>query len=227
VRLQFSVDATEQIVGRERREHEVRQKEKGKRKKKSRRRVNSDVMPLLAHKRRTPMRILKCLLLTLLVYVPVSAQFKENDQRAPDTADRKAVKGFGGNLILVENPRAFIQEWMKPETPSINPANEVTREMSLGAFVLFAGCRPDKQGVCNAEVDYTIYKPDGSIFVEREHQPLWKDRAPPPPIIQLSSAILMFRMRDVDPSGEYKIKAKVSDLNADISFQLERKFTLK
>jgi hypothetical protein len=173
------------------------------------------------------MKLFKLFVLTLVISVPTAAQWKRNNERAADTTEQKAVNGFGGHLLLVENPRAFIQEWMKPETPHINPASEVTREMSLGAFVLFAGCRPDKQGICNTEVDYTIYKPDGSVFLEREHQPLWKDTAPPPPIIQLSSAILMFRMRDVDPSGEYKIKAKVSDLNADISFQLERKFTLK
>jgi len=173
------------------------------------------------------MKYLTLVLLTLLVCTPVAAQWKANNERTVETPDQKSVRGFGGHLILVEDPRAFIQEWIKPQTPKINPANEVTREMSLGAFVLFAGCRPDKNGICNAEVDYTIYKPDGTVFVEREHQPLWKDAAPPPPIIQLSSAILMFRMRDGDTSGEYKIKAKVSDLNADISFELERKFTLK
>ena len=173
------------------------------------------------------MKLIKTILLTLLVCAPTAAQWKQNDQRAADAPDRKSVKGFGGHLILVENPRAFIEEWMKPETPRINPASEVTREMSLGAFVLFAGCRPNKDGICNAEVDYTIYKPDGTVFVKRENEPLWKRAAPPPPIIQLSSAILAFRMRDIDVSGEYKIKAKVSDLNADVSFELETKFTLK
>jgi len=194
---------------------------------KSRRRVNSTVMPLLVQNRRTLMNLLKLIFLSLLVCTPAVAQWKENNQRTVETSDQKAVKGFGGHLILAENPRAFIEEWMKPETPHLNPANEVTRGMSLGAFVLFAGCRPDKHGICNAEVDYTIYKPDGTVFVEREHQPLWKEMAPPAPNIQLGSAILAFRMRDVDLSGEYKIKAKVSDLNADISFELERKFTLK
>lgn len=81
--------------------------------------------------------------------------------------------------------------------------------------------------MCNAEVDYTIYKPDGSLLEEKKAQPLWKDEAPPAPIIQLSRAILAFKLSEDDPEGEYKVKAKVDDLNADNSFELETKFQLK
>jgi hypothetical protein len=58
-------------------------------------------------------------------------------------------------------------------------------------------------------------------------QPLWKEQAPPSPNTQLSRAILGIRMQKNDPAGEYKIKAKVSDLNADISFELETKIRLE
>ena len=72
-----------------------------------------------------------------------------------------------------------------------------------------------------------IYKPDGSLYAERKSQPLWKEKAPPAPIIQLSRAILSFRMEKNDPAGEYRVKAKVSDLIADVSFELETKFRVK
>ena len=159
--------------------------------------------------------------------LPAFSQWKQNDEQASNTPDRKEVSGFGGHLIVVENVREFIQEWLKPETPKIKPATVVKRGDSSGAFVLFAGCKTDAQGICNSEVDYTIYKPDGSIFVERKRQPLWKEQAPPPPIIQLGRAILAFRLGKKDSSGEYKVKAKVSDLNANISFELETYFRLK
>ena len=164
--------------------------------------------------------------LLLIVTSTASAQWKKGDERVEDTPDQKSVKGFGGALIVVENPRAFVEEWAKPETPHINPATTVKRGVVFGAFVLFAGCKPDAQGVCNSEVDYMIYKPDGSLYAERKGQPVWKEEAPPPPIIQLSRAILGFRMEPNDPAGEYKVKAKVSDLNADVSFELETKFRL-
>lgn len=158
---------------------------------------------------------------------PAFSQWKQNGKPTGDAPDRKEVKGFGGHLIVVKDPRGFIQEWLKPETPNINPVSVVERGELLGAFVLFAGCKPDAQGVCNAQVDYTIYKPDGSVRDERKAQPLWDEEAPPAPNIQLSKAILAFRLEKNDPAGEYKVKAKVHDLNADISFELEAKFRLK
>jgi hypothetical protein len=167
------------------------------------------------------------LFLLLLAATPAVSQWKGNNEPVGDAPDRKAVNGFGGHLIVVENPRDFIQEWMKPETPKIKSATDVKRGNSIGAFVLFAGCKPDPQGVCKSEVDYTIYKPDGTVFAERKSLPLWDLQAPPAPIIQLGKAILAFQLRENDPSGEYKVKAKVSDLNANVSFELETKFRLK
>jgi hypothetical protein len=174
------------------------------------------------------MRIVSVILFLLLV-VSSSArgQQRKGNDRAEDTPDRKDVNGFGGQLLVVENPQAFIHEWLKPETPKIETAKNVNRDDTIGALVLFAGCRQSAQGECNAEVDYSIYNPDGSLFVELKKQPLWKEQAPPAPNIQLGKAILSFRMGDDQPAGEYRVKAKVSDLNADISFELETKFRLK
>ena len=165
-------------------------------------------------------------ILFALATSPALSQEKQTE-RGGDAPDRKAVNGFGGHLIVVENPSEFIQEWLKPETPEIKSATDVKRGDSIGAFVLFAGCKQVARGVCNAEVDYTIYKPDGTVFAERKAQPLWKEQAPPAPNIQLSKAILAFRLGDGDSTGVYKVKAKVSDLNAEVSIELETKFRLK
>lgn len=156
-----------------------------------------------------------------------SAQWKKEGERLADTADRKEVNGFGGQLLIVEDPKAFIEEWQKPETPNITPVTTAKRGIILGAFVLFAGCKPDAQGKCNSEVDYALYYPDGSLYAERKAQPLWKEKPPPATNIQLSNAILGIRMEEKDASGEYVVKAKVSDLNAKISFELETKFRLQ
>jgi hypothetical protein len=156
-----------------------------------------------------------------------TAQWQKGDERVPDTLDRKSVNGFGGHLLVVENPQAFIKEWQKPEPPKINPVSKVKRGVLLGGFVLFAGCKPDTQGRCNSEVDYVVYKPDGSVYAELKGQPLWKEEAPPAKVIQLSRAILAIRIEKNDPAGEYRVKARVADLNADISFELETKFLLQ
>jgi hypothetical protein len=163
----------------------------------------------------------------LIATSPALPQWRENGGTASDTPDRKDVKGFGGHLMVVKDPQGFIAEWLKPETPHIKVARTVKRGEIHGALVLFAGCKPDAKGICNAEVDYAIYNPDGSLREEKKALPLWKDEAPPQPIIQLGRALLTFRLDKDAPAGEYKVKAKVHDLNADISFELETKFSVE
>ena len=169
--------------------------------------------------------ICAALFLVLTAASPALSQWDANGQPEPDTPDRKAVKGFGGHLMVVKDPQGFIKEWLKPETPHINVAHTVKPGELYAALVLFAGCKPDAKGVCNAEIDYAIYNPDGSLRDERKAQPLWKDEAPPAPFIQLSRALLTFRLDKDSPAGEYTVKATVHDLNADISFELETKFS--
>jgi hypothetical protein len=163
-------------------------------------------------------------LFVLLVATPASSQWRQGNELAGDTPVRKFVNGFGGNLIVVEDPNKFVQDWQKPETPKITLATEVKRGVTVGVMVLFAGCKADARGDCNADVDYLIYKPDGTIYTDQKGQPLWHDAAPPSPIIQLGRAILGLRLAASDPIGEYRIKAKLTDHNANISFELETKF---
>ena len=165
------------------------------------------------------------LLILLLVFTSAAhGQWKRGGEKAEDEPARKSVKGFGAHLIVVENPQEFIREWLKPETPNIKTASVIKPGVTFAALVLFAGCKPDGAGECDSEVDYRIYRPDGSTLVERKGLVLWKEQAPPGPIIQLGRALLSLRLRDADPAGQYKVKAKVYDLNAQVSFELETEF---
>jgi hypothetical protein len=155
------------------------------------------------------------------------AQWKKDGKTTDEAQDRKSVGAFGGQLLVVKDPNKFIEDWQKPETPNINAATTVKRGELLGAVVLFAGCKADAQGTCNSEVDFAFYRPDGSLYAEMKSQPLWKEAAPPAPNIQLGRAILGIRFEKDDPAGEYKIKAKVSDLNGGVSFELETKLRLQ
>ena len=164
---------------------------------------------------------------TLLTVSVAQAQWRKDGKPLEDTPERKSAGAFGAQILVVKDPRAFIKEWQKPETPRIDPVSTVKRGEVLGAFVLFAGCKTDAQGSCNSEVDYFFYRPDGSLYAERKGEPLWKEPPPPEPNIQLGRAIFGFRLEKNDPAGEYKIKAKVSDLNAGVSFELETKIRLQ
>jgi len=168
------------------------------------------------------------LFLILLIALPAFSQIAPNDKRSVDELpDRTSVNGFGGRLVVIENPREFVQKWLKPEIPRIKSAAEVRRGDTLGGFVLFTGCKSDAQGGCHSEVDYTIYRPDGSIYADRKGQPLVQEQTYPPPNIQLGRAIPVFRMGKDDPAGEYRVKTKVSDLNANVHLELETRFRLR
>ncbi|OLE55301.1 MAG: hypothetical protein AUG51_03835 [Acidobacteria bacterium 13_1_20CM_3_53_8] len=174
------------------------------------------------------MRVFVALLsLILIAAQPSFGQWQRNGERTEDEAARKSVKGFGAHLILVERPREFVDMWQRPETPNIETISSVKPNQPFGAFILFAGCKPNSAGVCDCEVDFDVYKPDGSLYAERKGLELWKQHAPPPQNLQLSVANLVLRMSAHDPVGKYKVKATIRDNNADVKFDVETTFTLE
>lgn len=52
----------------------------------------------------------------LLASSLAQAQWKKDGKPLEDTPDRKLVGDFGGQLLVVKNPRAFIEDWQKPQT---------------------------------------------------------------------------------------------------------------
>jgi hypothetical protein len=185
--------------------------------------------------------LLRTLLLALLLLTPICYAHGQNAQPksekpgiwrvdgtpAENTPEHKAVGGFGAHLIVIKDPRAFIEMWQRPEMPRFETAKVVGFDESIGVLVLFAGCKSDSSGICNAEVDYCIYKPDGTILTEQKKQKLWKREPPPAKVTQLGQAVLGFRTAKTLPVGEYKVTAKIYDLNADVSFELRTQFELK
>ena len=154
-------------------------------------------------------------------------QWLEDGNKVADAPDHKAVNGFGAHLIVVKNPDDFIKEWLKPEQPNFNSAKKVKPDEKIGIIVLFAGCKPDSVGACNTEVDYNLTRPDGTILFNQKGLEIWKQIAPPKANTQLGKAIIKLEMLKTNPMGEYKVKAKVYDKNADTSFELETQFTLE
>lgn len=172
------------------------------------------------------MRTYISILSLLILVTSASAQWQGENKKVTDTPDRKSVNGFGVHLLAVKDPQGFVREWQKPEMPKIEPAKKIKTGEPLGIIVLFAGCK-EVSGSCNSEVDYTIYKPDGTLLVERLTQPLWKEEAPPKPNIQLGRAILSIQFKKGQPTGTYKITAKIKDVNANATVDLETQIELK
>jgi hypothetical protein len=171
------------------------------------------------------LKLLSTALFLLLAASSGFSQSSQNDDRPRLFPDRYGTNAFGARLVVTENPPEYIQKWQKPDIPRINSATDVKRDEPVGIFVVIRGCLEDARGECNAEVHYTIYKPDGSVFMESKAQTLWKGAAFLD--LRLGKGFLPFRLGKDEPSGEYKVNAKIFNPSSGVSFDLETKFRLK
>lgn len=192
------------------------------------------------------------LFLILVAASPAVSLTGESGQTAGKETNYKEVNGFSGYLTLEDDPREKIQRWLDPvEIETLMAMSTMKRGKTMGAFVELRGCKQNAKGACNARVTYTIYKPDGGVFATRavwQREIIWKKPATParhrsnlkagnssnPKIgVGITSnrskglARMLFKLWKGDPVGEYKVTAKVTDLNADISFELELNFYLR
>lgn len=171
------------------------------------------------------MKIAKLLLIFLLPIVGISAQEKSgrwlvDGKPAEDSEWSKAKNGFGAQLIVVGDPRAFMEMWNRPEQPNIQPAKTVTQEQQFGAFIIYVNCRAGKDGNCNATVDFTVLGPNGKEVAERPNQIIWNGPPMDSKTMYMGKAVLGLRLSERNSPGKYKIFATVSDKNAAASFDL-------
>ena len=172
------------------------------------------------------------LFLILIAASPAFPLRGQDDKSTSDEPNFKRVSGFSGYLTLDNYPHDHVQRWLDPvEIATLSAMPTMKRGKTMGAFVELMGCKQNAQGVCNARVNFTIYKPDGSIFTTRavwQRGLLWKKQAAPAGRRSRKGLARMhFKFGKDDPTGEYKVKANVADLNADISFEIELNFYLR
>jgi hypothetical protein len=172
----------------------------------------------------------------LLILIASSPAFPLQQQVQKTTYEEpnfKRVNSFSGYLTVDDYPYDHVQSWLAPpKHPTVREMPTMKRGKTMGAFVELMGCEQNAHELCNARVSYTIYKPDGSIFATRAVGPraiLWRKEAPTAGRRRgrRGLARMHFRFGKDDPAGEYKVKAKVEDLNADISLEIELNFYLR
>lgn len=177
------------------------------------------------------MKLVSIALSLILIAASTAFPLRQQDDTS-NGPNYKKVNGFSGYLTWDDYPYDYVQRWLDPvEIPTISAVPTMKRGETMGAFVELRGCKQNAHGRCNAGVNYTIYRPDGSTFTTRavsQKGILWKKqtrsagrRSPK------GLARMHFKFGKDDPAGEYKVKVKVADLNADISFEIELNFYLR
>ncbi len=155
----------------------------------------------------------------LAIFVATSslAQWKGDEgELVPDTEWHRSDGTFGVMLILTTKPDAFLENWEKPtDEVEISTANEIRRGETIVAVVLFTGCQPDSDNLCNLVVAHRVLKPSGEIYADTGQQELWLGKpGPPEGALQLGAGFLRITIEPDDPLGEYRIYAAVRDLNS-------------
>ncbi len=134
---------------------------------------------------------------------------------------------FSALLVLSDNPDQVLRGW---KTRTMRLPRGTTRTIERGrpivAFVYFTGCEPDADGLCNATVDFTILRPDGSVYESFESRDLWRHKpAPPEGTMGLAAEHVGAVIEPSDPLGRYEFRVTVHDLNGGTSLDLKQAFT--
>jgi len=181
----------------------------------------------------TRSKLALCLALAsaLSLAAPASGGWRRDGEPVQDEAWRKSDGDFGALLVVTDRLDQFLIEWEKPDDPAhppvLRPAPFAKRGDTVWGVVLFKGCKPGAKRLCRAEVDFTVLRPDGSVYASHKNADLWHSSPPPGKNLQLSSARLGLHIEDKDPLGAYLVRAVARDLEAHRTVTVERKLEVR
>lgn len=143
-----------------------------------------------------------------------------------NTDNIKAVGNFGAQLYLIMD-ETFYQEWRKPETPTITPAQLVVRGQTLYTAVIFYGPARDDKGLCQVTYDITVKRPDSSVSVDRKGMIGWQNLAPDERELMLGRNYLPVTVAPTDPVGIYTVEMIVHDSVGRVDLPLKQTFAVQ
>ena len=170
-------------------------------------------------------RILVVTVLALILPSTLPAQWREDGKPVPDTSWRKSEGEFAVMLILTDKPDEFFAAWeTKSPGVSVSSTELAKRGSPVMGVVVFRGCSPSDQGLCDATVTYTVLRPDGTIYGGPQEGELWVGKTPPKDELQLSMGNMGVVIEPKDPLGRYVMRAEVRDRVAKKTIRLEQHF---
>jgi len=115
-------------------------------------------------------------------------------------------------VVLVEDPKLFLNEWMKPsqaETPVVKTRNVFRRGDVVMPAIMYNtnGLRTD--GTADISYTFEFRRPDGSLYEEILDKTVVNGI--PPRGIGLFQDMSGLQIEENDPLGEYSIKVKITD----------------
>lgn len=176
------------------------------------------------------MRQIAALCFGMVLALGAQAQWYEPDsgRPAPGSSARKHSGQTGAMLVLTSDPQVFLEEWHGTphgHVPRLTSLASINRNGSIYALVFFAGCAPGGR-VCDAVIDFTVLKPDGSVYARHGGIPAWPRTSPDPRSVLLSQAYLRIHIEPEDPLGQYTVQTRFRTHESDVVLDLSETFTV-
>ena len=144
-----------------------------------------------------------------------------------DSNHMKSIGDFGTQLVITDNEALALKNWNTPsQTVHIPSTNVIERNKIITAFIVFSGCSVDKAGNCDLKMQFTVYKPNGTIYSKLPIMEIWSGKpVPPGRSLGLSLEYMRVIIEAKDPLGKYKITANIIDKISGNNMLLTKYFT--
>jgi hypothetical protein len=154
------------------------------------------------------------------------AQWYVEGKPAADLDFAKSDGAFRVSLFLTNDPKAFFEAWKRPKDPvPISGSNRADLGTPIEAIVIFSNCQAGPDGLCDATVDFAVFRPDGSVYGKFEDAELWQKKPPPEKDrIQFGVQTMGVKIEPGDPAGKYRVETTVRDKVRGSTLQLTQPF---
>jgi hypothetical protein len=146
---------------------------------------------------------------------------------AAETSSPTSGTAFELSVVVTDRGNSIFDSWDNPTGKrfDVSPIKVAPRGKFLSALLLFKGCKPDKAGNCNAEVDIVAYDPKGNVYGKMLGVELWQQKpAPDSGFTQLSRSYMGIVIEPKDPIGTYRVVAVARDRNGQVEAKAETQF---
>lgn len=142
----------------------------------------------------------------------------------PESDSLKSSKGFGGSIILTEDPD-WKEKWARPDPPHFTTTDQVKLGGNIVALVFFTNPARDANGKVLVLCDYLVLRPDGSVSQDVKSAACANGRLEgAPESVRLAGHLVGFTGEASDIEGTWLIKVRLTDVVRGASVDLVAKF---
>ena len=155
----------------------------------------------------------------------VQAEWLQNGKPVTNCPYAKTQGEFGAMLFFTDKPDEVFKTWnIDGPGVNINPnVEEMKKDESLVALIMFSNCTPDSKGNANVSVKFTVLDPEGKVLINTKELEVWINKpAPLKRDLGLSVQYITIGVGRKQPAGVYTVNAIVHDKNSNTELNLER-----